>query len=49
MSADVPNDFIQTAIPTGNSSVIMNIPGFLVDLLLEMDIEVYGNTWCMIM
>ena len=45
MTADVPNAFIQTEMPTpkeGEDRVIMKITGTLVDLLVEMSPEVYG-------
>ena len=43
MSAEVTNNFIQTDIPNGNEELIMKIARVLVDLLVEMDPEVYGK------
>ena len=45
MSADIPNAFSQTKLPTtkkGDERVIMKITGVLVDLLVSMSPEVYG-------
>ena len=44
VSADVPNAFIQTPIPTdeGQERIVMKITGALVDLLVEIDPETYG-------
>ena len=39
----VPNYFIQTVIPDGNEWAIMEISGVMVNLLVEMDPEVYGK------
>ena len=45
MSADVPNAFIQTRMPKvkeGNARTIMKITGVLVDMLVEMEPDIYG-------
>ncbi len=44
MTADIPNAFIQAHLPQGNGEerVIMKITGVLVDLMVEMEPEVYG-------
>ncbi len=45
MSADIPNAFSQTKLPTtkkGDERVIMKITGVLVDLLVDISPEVYG-------
>ena len=45
MTADVPNAFIQTAMPEpkeGEERVMMKITGVLVDLLVQMAPEIYG-------
>jgi hypothetical protein len=43
MTVDVPNAFIQTALPQGEERVTMKITGVLVDLLVQMAPEVYGS------
>ena len=46
MSADVPNAFIQANLPKtkdGEAHVIMKITGVLVDMLVKLAPEVYGN------
>jgi hypothetical protein len=46
MTADVPNAFVQTPMPEtkdGEARIIMKITGVLVDLLVEMAPEIYGN------
>jgi hypothetical protein len=45
MTADIPNAFIQTAMPPakeGEERVIMKITGVLVHLLVQLAPEVYG-------
>jgi hypothetical protein len=45
MSADIPNAFIQTAMPVikeGEDRVIMKLTGILLDLLVELSPELYG-------
>lgn len=43
MSADIPNAFVQTdMIQNNNEQVVMKIRGALVDMLLELDPELYG-------
>jgi hypothetical protein len=46
MSADIPNAFIQTKmpeIPQGEERVLMKITGVLVDLLMDLNPELYGS------
>ena len=45
MVLDVPNAFIQTAIPKSDKEdrVIMKITGVLVNMLVEINPEVYGR------
>ena len=46
MCNDVPNAFIQTPLPqpkTGEARVTMKITGVLVDMLVQLNPEVYGN------
>ena len=46
MVRDVPNTFIQTNMPSnkdGEKRVIIKITGVLVDMLLELDSEMYSN------
>ena len=45
MSADVPNAFIQTEMPEikqGEERVMMKITGVLVDMLIQLDPQLYG-------
>ena len=45
MSADVPNAFIQTEMPEikqGEERVMMKITGVLVDMLVQLDPQLYG-------
>ena len=45
MSADVPNAFIQTAMPEvkeGEERVMMKITGVLVDMLVQLNPQLYG-------
>ena len=45
MSADVPNAFIQTAMPEvkeGEERVMMKITGVLVGMLVQLDPQLYG-------
>ena len=45
MCVDIPNAFIQTAMPeteVGEERVIMKITGVLVDMLVQLSLEVYG-------
>ena len=45
MTVDLPNAFIQTELPEmkeGDEKIIMKITGVLVDLMVEMDPEIYG-------
>ena len=45
MTSDIPNAFIQTAMPPtkeGEEQVIMKITGVLVHLLVQLAPEVYG-------
>ena len=45
MTADIPNAFIQTPLPEtkpGEDRVIMKITGVLVDLLVDLDPDLYG-------
>jgi len=45
MCVDVPNAFIQTAMPKleeGEERVIMKITGVLVDMLVQLNPELYG-------
>ena len=45
MTADVPNAFIQTEMPEvkpGDERVIMKITGVLVDMLVQVDSQLYG-------
>ena len=45
MSADVPNAFIQTAMPEvkeGEERVMMKTIGVLVDMLVQLDPQLYG-------
>ena len=46
MTADVPNAFIQTDMPEvkpGDERVIMKITGVLVDMLVQVDPQLYGS------
>ena len=46
MTADVPNAFIQTDMPEvkpGDERVIMKITGLLVDMLVQVDPQLYGS------
>ena len=45
MSADIPNAFTQAALPEvkeGEERVMMKITGVLVDMLLQLDPQLYG-------
>ena len=45
MSADVPNAFIQTEMPEikqGEERVMMKITGVLMDMLIQLDPQLYG-------
>jgi hypothetical protein len=45
MTCDIPNAFIQADMPTtraGEDRVIMRITGVLVDMLVQIDAELYG-------
>ena len=45
-TADIPNAFIQTDMPEpkpGEDRVIMKITGELVDMMVELDLELYSN------
>ena len=45
ISADVPNAFIQTEMPEikqGEERVMMKITGVLVDMLIQLDPQLYG-------
>ena len=44
MSNDIPNTFIQAAMPRGRNHerIIMKITGVVVDVLVEMDPAIYG-------
>ena len=43
MTADVPNAFVQTEIDQSGEKIIMKIRGVLVDMLVEMEPEVYRD------
>jgi hypothetical protein len=48
MTCDIPNAFIQALIPEvkdADERVMMKITGVLVDMLVELNPELYGPTW----
>jgi hypothetical protein len=49
MTCDIPNPFIQALMPEvkdGNERVMMKITGVLVNMLVELNPELYGDlTW----
>jgi hypothetical protein len=42
-TVDIPNAFVQTDIPDGDEKIIMKIKGALVDMLVEIDPELYRD------
>ena len=43
MTLDIPNAFVQTAVPQDQKKIIMKIRGKLVDILLKICLKVYND------